>query len=249
MSRIITLLTDFGTSDSYVAEMKGRLLGLAPEATIVDITHDIAPGDVMAGAYVLRRAWPEFPRDTIHVAVVDPGVGTSRRALAVDAAGHLFTGPDNGLLESALAEFQAKAVALPEPATVSKTFHGRDVFVPAAAVLFMVRDIAKLGVPVRDPVRLGVPTARVRDGVASGTVIHIDGFGTLVTNIERAMVEGARTARAGAHAIPILATFADVAPGEPVAFIGSGGTLEIAVRNGRAVDVLKIERGAEISAA
>jgi S-adenosylmethionine hydrolase len=124
---LVTLLTDFGTSDSYVAEIKGVLLERCPSATLVDVTHAVPPGDVRAGAYLLGRAWPRFPRDTVHLAVVDPGVGTARAALALRAHGHLFVGPDNGLFTGVLRDAEVEAVVLPVPASASPTCHRREL--------------------------------------------------------------------------------------------------------------------------
>lgn len=249
MSAIVTLLTDFGLRDSYVAEVKGRLLSLAAGVTIVDVSHDIPPGDVMDGAWVLARAWRAFPEGTVHVAVVDPGVGTVRRALAVESAGHRFVGPDNGLLESALTLPHAAAYALTTPRDASPTFHGRDVFAPAAAALVQGARPADLGSLVADPVRLPVPEARREAGQLVGEVIHVDRFGTLITNIsgERVALHGA--VRVGAYDLVAMTTFADVASGDPVALIGSAGMLEIAVRDGRADSVLGLTRGAQVRAA
>lgn len=246
---IITLVTDFGTADSYVAEVKGRLLSLAPDATLVDITHAIEPGDIAAGAWVLGRAWPVFPRGTVHLAVVDPGVGTARRALAVAAGGHWFTGPDNGVLDSAVRAQDAQAVALPLPGGASATFHGRDVFAPTAAALARGRALAELGSPAPDPVRLAVPDPRREGRTIVGQVVYVDRFGTLVTNIPGARLDPAGTVRVGPHDLALRTTFGAVAAGEPLALIGSGGMLEIAVRDGRADAVLGLSRGAEVRAA
>lgn len=247
MPRVVTLLTDYGSSDSYVAEVKGRLLQTSG-LTIVDITHDVEPGDVAAAAFVLGRAWPSFPAGSVHLAVVDPGVGTSRRALAVDAGGHAFVGPDNGVLDAALAHAGAKAFALVIPEGASATFHGRDVFAPAAARLATGAMAESLGSAVGDPVRLGIPDAR-RDGKhIVGQVIYVDRFGTLVTNMRGDRIARDGSVRVGPHDIPRHRTFADVAPGHALALIGSGGTLEIAVRDGRADSALGLARGSVVRA-
>lgn len=248
MPRVVTLLTDYGSSDSYVAEVKGRLLQAAPGLSIVDITHDIEPGDIAAAAFVLGRAWPSFPSGSVHLVVVDPGVGTSRRALAVDAGGHTFVGPDNGVLDAALGHAGARAFGLATPEDASATFHGRDVFAPAAARLAAGATAESLGAAVGDPVRLGIPDAR-RDGKhIVGQVIYVDRFGTLVTNIRGDRIAPDGAVRVGPHDIPRHRTFADVASGHALALIGSGGTLEIAVRNGRADAALGLARGAEVRA-
>jgi hypothetical protein len=247
MSPIVTLLTDFGSADSYVGEVKGALLSLAPLAVVVDITHDIAPGDIASASYVLGRVWRTFPAGTVHLAVVDPGVGTRRRALAADVGGHRFVAPDNGLLSEVFAAADADVVSLPVPPTASHTFHGRDVFAPAAARLAQGAALAELGAAVSDLVHLPPRRVRVEGADLVGQVVHVDRFGTLVTNLP-ASAAGAAGAvvRLGGHSVAVHATFGDVAAGSPVAFVGSGGTLEIAVRDGRADAVLGVARGIEV---
>ncbi len=248
MSRMITLLTDFGTADGYVGEMKGTLLSLAPGATLVDVAHDIAAGDVAAGSYVLGRVWRSYPQGTVHLAVVDPGVGSQRRALAAEAGGHFFVAPDNGLLSAVFSAAKVRAVSLAVPAGASRTFHGRDVFAPAAARLVGGADLEGLGSAVADPVRLPAPLLTVEAGDLVGEVIHVDRFGTLVTNLPREHVAKEGRVRVAGHDLPLKATFADVPQGEPVAFVGSGGTVEIAVRDGRADVVMGVSRGTEVKA-
>src|SRR5438093_4539 len=183
----ITLLSDFGTADPFVGVMKGVILGIHPLAVIVDLTHHIPPQDIETGAYHLSNAWGHFPLGTVHVAVVDPGVGSSRRALAVEAEGHLFVAPDNGLLTPILDTAGWRAVALtarhymaPEP---SATFHGRDIFAHAAAHLSRGIPMENLGEPVSDPVRLETETARLEGGTIRARVVHVDRFGSLVLNV------------------------------------------------------------------
>lgn len=246
---IITLLTDFGTADSYVAEMKGVLLSRAPGATIVDISHQIAPGDVAAGQYVLARTWRHFPQGSVHLAVIDPGVGTPRRALAATAAGHFFVGPDNGLLSFLPAGREARFVSLPVADKAAPTFHGRDVFAPAAAALATGTSIQELGSPVTDPHHSPLPTPR-HDGVGVvGEVVHVDRFGTLVSNIAGDAVQSGVRIRVDETDVgPLQRTFRDVARGALVAFVGSGGTVEIAVRDGSAARLLGVGVGAEVRA-
>jgi S-adenosyl-L-methionine hydrolase (adenosine-forming) len=246
MSRIITLLTDFGTADSYVGEVKGALLSLAPQATLVDVTHDIAPGDITAGSYVLGRVWRTFPAGTVHLAVVDPGVGTRRRVLAADIAGHRFVAPDNGLLSDVFAVAHADVVSLPIPPAASRTFHGRDVFAPAAARLAQGGALSVLGAAVSDLVHLPPRRLRTEGADLIGQVVHVDRFGTLVTNLPASAVAPGTVVRLGTHAVAVHATFADVPPGSPVAFVGSGGTLEVAIRDGRADVALGVSRGVEV---
>src|SRR5438876_1636068 len=245
MAPLITLLTDFGTSDSYVAEVKAVLLSRALGAALVDVTHQIPPGDVRAGQYVLARVWHRFPEGTVHLVVVDPGVGTARRALAAGAAGHFFVAPDNGLLSPLPPA--AHFVSLPIPAGAAATFHGRDVFAPAAGQLAIGASLSHLGHPITDPVRTPLPAPR-RDGAALvGEVLYQDCFGTLVSNIPGALVKpGARISVAGTEIGPLARTFGDVARGQLVAFVGSGGTVEIAVRDGSAARLLGAGVGAEV---
>ena len=245
MSAIITLLTDFGTSDGYVAELKGTLLRLAPGATVVDLAHDIPPGDIAAAAYAIGRSWRAFPRGTVHCCVVDPGVGTSRRALAGEAEDRAFTGPDNGLFTHLLASASASLVELWPVRPASATFHGRDVFAPAAAKLALGARLPDLGAPVSDPVLLRAPMLLHYGEDVVGEVVHVDRFGTLVTNLPGSPESGGDV-RVGAMVLPLSTTFADVAPGRLVAFIGSGGTLEVAARDARADAVLKLGLGAEV---
>ncbi len=233
---IVTLLTDFGTADGYAGEMKGVVLARAPSAVLVDITHEIEPGDVVAGAYTLGRGWRRFPPRTVHLAVVDPGVGSPRRAIACEAGGQCFVGPDNGLLEAAFSASNLRCVELEVSRDASPVFHGRDVFAPAAAALAEGKALRDLGRPITDPERL--PAQK------PGTIVHVDRFGTLVTNLPGP--GNAIELRVGSRAIPVGRTFADVAVGELVAYVGSGGMLEIAVRNGRADAVLQMKRGDRI---
>jgi S-adenosylmethionine hydrolase len=249
VSRVITLLTDFGTADSYVGELKGMLLSTAADAVLVDITHDIPRGDVAAASYVLGRTWRAFPRGTVHLAVVDPGVGTERRAVAAPVAGHGFVAPDNGLLSDVFAVADARVVRLPVPAGASRTFHGRDVFAPAAARLVRGTSLGDLGTPVSDLVHLPPRRPRAEGGEIVGHVIHVDGFGTLVTDLPGDAVAEDATVRLGRHTVALRGTFGDVAAGESVAVVGSAGTVEVAVRDGRADTVLGLTRGAEVRAA
>ena len=246
MSAIITLLTDFGTADGYVAEMKGVLLSLVPDVRLVDLTHDIPSGDIRAAAYALGRAWQAFPADTVHLAVVDPGVGTARRALAVEVGAQMFVAPDNGLLSQVLEGRSFRALALTALTNAAPTFHGRDVFAPAAAALAL-GDTVEAG-PIADPVRLPAAQLVRRGGDVLGEVIHVDRFGTLITNIPSGRIAERAVVRVSAYELTLQRTFGDVAPGDPVAFIGSGGMVEVAVRDGRADVVLGASRGTEIAA-
>jgi len=246
--RAITLLTDFGTADGYIAEVKGTLLSRAPDVMLVDLTHDVPPGDIAEAAYCIGRAWRRFPPGTVHLCVVDPGVGTERRALAITAAGQFFVGPDNGLFTDIVSAKQSAAVSLPMISGAAPTFHGRDVFAPAAAALAGGAELSSLGPPATDLVKLPQTRPQRRGEFLVGEVIHVDRFGTLVSNLPSAKIAPGATVRLGVYDLPLRTTFADVPPGDPVAFAGSGGTIEIAVRNGRADVVLGAGRGVEVRA-
>ena len=244
MRPIITLLTDFGTADGYVAVMKGVLFSLAPDSEIVDLSHDIPPHDVELARLTVARYWRRFPSGAVHLALVDPGVGTARACLAVESEARYLVGPDNGVLSPALLLPGARAVALPVPPAAARTFHGRDVFAPAAAALAMGQVLDSLGVAVDAPlVRRTKEAVRREDGAVVGEVIAIDRFGNAITNLL-----GARSGvvAAAGRPIPIRGTYADVAPGAPVAISGSTGLLEIAVREGSAAASLGLVRGAAV---
>ena len=238
---LITLLTDFGTADGYVAEMKGVLLTSAPAVQVVDLSHDIAPHDVEAARLAVARYWRRFPPGTIHVVVVDPGVGSDRQAIAVLSEGRFLVGPDNGVLSPALLLPGGRAVSLPVPADAAPTFHGRDVFAPAAAALARGAPLDSLGQPLEEPVIRRTPEAvREDDGWLRGEVIVIDRFGNAVTNllgVHRGDV------RIGTRDVPLRRTYADVATGEAIALVGSSGLIEIAVRDGNAAHTLALSRG------
>jgi len=247
MNGIVTLLTDYGTADGYAGEVKGALLRAAPGLTLVDITHDIAPGDVAAAAWVLGRTWRSFPEGTTHFAVVDPGVGTARRALGAVAGGHAFVAPDNGLLSLVAGAAALEAVELGPPEGASATFHGRDVFAPAAARLALGAPHQILGRPVSDLVLMARPVLRREGKKLIGCVMHVDRFGTLVTNLAPGDLPRTPRIQAGGRDVPLRMTFGDVPAGTLVAFVGSAGTLEIAVRDGRADVQLGLGRGDEIT--
>ncbi|HLQ68938.1 MAG TPA: SAM-dependent chlorinase/fluorinase [Gemmatimonadales bacterium] len=244
---IITLLTDFGTVDSYVAEVKAEILSRAPDVTLVDISHDVPPGDIRAAQYLLSRAWKRFPVGTIHLAIVDPAVGTERRALAAETGAHRFLAPDNGLLS--FLSLDARFVALPVPRDAAPTFHGRDVFAPAVAALASGKRLDQVGESIKQPLRSPLPTPRSQGDGVIGEVLYVDRFGTLVSNISPEMVEpGVRIRVAGTEVGPLRRTFGDAARGALVAFTGSGGTVEIAVRDGSAARLLGVGVGAEVRA-
>lgn len=236
---IITLLTDFGDRDIYVASMKGVILGLNPQAVLVDLSHEVAPQDVRAGAFLLAAAAPYFPQGAIHLAVVDPGVGSQRRALAARCKGRFWVGPDNGLFSLAWAGApDLQAVSLENPVyfrpEVSATFHGRDIFAPVAAHLSLGVELHRLGPPLPDPVSLPYPAPVFAGETARGEIIYVDHFGNLVSNIKadtlRHWLGGhAGRIRVGNVILPGLShTYQDAAPGQFLALEGSHGFLEIA---------------------
>lgn len=251
---IVTLTTDFGGGDYYVGALKGAILSIEPEAQLVDISHQIPPQDVLAAAFVLRHAAREFPPGTVHLAVVDPGVGTPRRPLALQSGRHLWVGPDNGLFsfvldcaDSRVHEIARRDLGRPNP---SHTFHGRDLFAPLAAHLCRGLDLAAVGPPVADPVRLAESKPRKSADRIAGHIVHVDGFGNLVSNIAAADLVPWRSAlciRVGALVLTELCrTYGDVASGAPLALIGSAGLLEVAVNCGHAARQLGVERGAPV---
>ena len=244
MSRIITLLTDFGTADGYVGEVKGVLLTGAPEATLIDITHDIPAQDVEAARLTLARVWRRFPPGTVHLVVVDPGVGTDRAALAVASDERFLVGPDNGVLSPALLIADARVVSLETPANAAATFHGRDVFAPAAARLASGAAIEALGFPATQPrIRRTPEPRRTGDGALLGEVISVDRFGNAITNLV-----GLRTGtvEAAGLSLPLRRTYGEAPIGAPVAIVGSSGLIEIAVRDGSAARALRLTRGAAV---
>jgi S-adenosylmethionine hydrolase len=253
---VITFTTDFGLRDPYVAEMKGVVLGIAgtaPGLHLVDVTHDIQPHDITEGALAVEAAAPRFPPGTVHVAVVDPGVGSDRRGIVVRARGQLFVGPDNGLFTPFVGDPDREVFELASPAhrlpRVSRTFHGRDVFAPAAAHLALGVPPATLGPPVGDPVRLTWPEVREAAGAVAGSVVHVDRFGNLVTSIAASHVEalGAEArVRIGGRVLPLVGTYADLPAGGAGALVGSRNRLEIAVREGSAAGVLQARRGTPV---
>ena len=242
---VITLLTDFGTADGYVGEMKGVLIAGAPGAQLVDLTHDVSPQDIESGRLVVARCWRRFPPGTVHLVVVDPGVGSDRRALAVESDGRLLVGPDNGVLSPALLAPGALAVVLPVPPRAAPTFHGRDLFAPAAARLATGTPLEELGTAVEeDPVVRRTPEARRQpDGSIAGVVIAVDRFGNAVTNL---VAFGGGTVVVDGRELPLRRVYADAASGEPLAVTGSNGLVEIAVRDGSAAHVLGLEKGKSV---
>ncbi len=251
--RLLTLTTDFGLDDAYVAAMKGVALSVNPNLRLVDVTHGIAAQDVMEAAFVLREAIPYFPPETVHLVVVDPGVGTERRALALRIGDQYFVGPDNGLF-SLLPGAPDEAVVLDNPdvwrsPTPSATFHGRDIFAPAAAHLASGRALTNLGSPAADIQRLHWVQPLADEQGLRGWVVHIDRFGNAITNVPADLLDAHRAGRSvkcyvGSTALDAVhTTYADVEPGEPVALVGSSGMLEVGVNGGDAARLLSIQKG------
>ena len=260
MNRIITLTTDFGTRDGFVGVMKGVILSINPHATIVDITHDISPQNIEQGAFLFANAVKYFPAHAIHVVVVDPGVGSARRPMAVQLGETIFVAPDNGVLSYVLRPAErssvVRAVHLTNPAywlpRVSATFHGRDIFAPVAAHLSLGVPRDALGEPIDDWVKLSAcaNAARLGEEIV-GRVVHIDRFGNAITNIGEEMLAGMDRARVvvriGAHSLRgIKPTYVAVASGEALALISSSRQIEIAVRDGNAAQTLGIRIGDEV---
>lgn len=245
---VVTFTTDFGTSDSYVGTMKGVVLSLAPDASLVDITHGIPRHDIRAGAMALAQTARYFPPGTIHTAVVDPGVGGERADVVVASAGQLFVGPDNGLLAMAAtpprrafritaSQFKAEAV--------SPTFHGRDVFAVTAGRLASGWAASDAGPELPAIAELSLRDDGALGTEARGEVVHVDGFGNLLTSLSGGACTGQWTLHCKGHAVDLAGgrTFSDVAPGAWVLYLGSAGRIEIAVRNGSAAAALQAHVG------
>lgn len=254
---ILAFLTDFGLTDHYVGAMKGVALGICPEASLIDVTHGIAPQDVLGGALELAAACPYFPSGTVFVVVVDPGVGSTRRAIAVEAGGQRFVAPDNGVLTLACArtppdrvvDLQASRYAR---TSISRTFEGRDRFTPAAAWLAAGIDLGSLGPLVERYEQLSIPHARVVGTALDGEVLRADRFGNLITSIDRAAFDAWAAGAdcvvhvAGVRAGSVVGTYADAPPGALCALFGSSDRLEVAVHGGSAADRIEAARGAAI---
>jgi len=261
----ITITTDFGTTDAYVPAMKGTMQSICPAVRFLDVTHEISPQDVMEAAFVLRSARPYFPDDVVHLVVVDPGVGTDRRAIALRAEGQWFVGPDNGVFPLILDQASPEAmVELDDPtfwrsASPSTTFHGRDIFAPAAAHLAAGRSVAELGSPIDtlEPLQWARPTTAA--GTVQGWIVHVDHFGNCITNIPRttlAEAAGLEQSSPPLDAFPSLTayvgnttldalhpTYGAVPEGDPLLLFGSTGHLEIAANGGNAAELLDIRKG------
>jgi S-adenosyl-L-methionine hydrolase (adenosine-forming) len=252
MSPLIALLTDFGRQDAYAGVLHGVIAGIAPEARVIDLTHDVPPQDVRAGAFLLLTAYRYFPPETIFVVVVDPGVGTARAILAIRAGGHIFVGPDNGVLRWAVedaagrAAGPVKSVRVEEPAfrlpEVSHTFHGRDVIAPAAAHLARGVPLGALGPPAGPLVGAPFPRPVEVAGGLAGEVLYVDRFGNAITNLP----PGPGIVRVAGQAVPRRGAYAEGTPGRPLALAGSAGLIEVAVPGGSAAATLGIGAGTPV---
>jgi S-adenosyl-L-methionine hydrolase (adenosine-forming) len=256
---IISLITDFGTQDEYVGVLKAVILGIDPTAVPVDVSHAVDPQDIAQAAFLLQASYVHFPPGSIHLVVVDPGVGTARDILFLEAGDHRFIAPDNGVLSLVMEDrplIRLRRIDNPawRRAAVSPTFHGRDIVAPAAALLSGGADPAGLG-PEADPesvVRLNDLKARRTSAGIEGRVVQVDRFGNLITNVDRELLETAMSGcvpeiRVGEETVRgVCRTYSDRAPGEPLALIGSRGALEVAVNCGNAARALRIGKGAPV---
>jgi S-adenosylmethionine hydrolase len=256
-SGIITLATDFGLTDPYVAMMKGVILSINPDVRLVDISHQIKAGSILQAAGIIRETFLYFPIGTIHVAVVDPGVGSTRRLMGLEAGDHLFVGPDNGIFWPLIRKFKkAKAIHLTESryflSKVRKTFHGREVFSPVAAHLSLGVALEEMGTPMADPIRLELPAPSEKGGILYGQIIRVDNFGNLITNIsantlDQFLKKAPLHIQVGNLAVKELShVYSDAAEGEPLALINSSDWLEVAVNLGRASEYAGLDSGEAI---
>ncbi len=243
MKHIITLCTDFGIEDPYAGVMKGVILGINPEARIVDITHSIPKFEVLTGALTLSSYYCYYPQGTIHIAVIDPGVGSDRKPIAMEADGNYFVGPDNGLFsliykrsKTCIREITNPEYMRPQ---VSSTFHGRDIFAPAAAHISLGASINELGDEVLSPVTIELPEPEILRDRVSGEIIHTDSFGNLLTNIPGEMVKRGSQVFVGELSLGApKSSYRSAKKGELLAIIGSSGYLEISLNRGSAYEAL-----------
>jgi hypothetical protein len=253
----IALITDFGMQDWFVGAMKGVIVGINPRAAVVDITHEIPAGDIRAAAFALAASYRFFPKGTVHVAVVDPGVGTQRRAIAVKTKRYIFVGPDNGVLSFALAREEIQAIrALTNKKfflrPISHTFHGRDIFAPVAAQLSRSVPIQKFGPALKSFTQLSWPQPRLDGREVKGEVIYIDRFGNAITNLgveHMTRLQGAKCTVhfKGCRVCPLRDSYQAVPPGKPVAILGSSNFVEIALNRGSAAEKFQIKIGDSVS--
>lgn len=246
---IVTLTTDFGLQDHYVGAMKGVIAGIAPGVRVIDVTHGVPAHDVAEGAFAIAQAWRYFPPGSVHVVVVDPGVGSLRRALAAAAAGHLFAAPDNGVLSQVFEQEPRRELRAIDPrrglAAVSRTFHGRDLFAPVGARLAAGMEFAEVGAPLDSAQTL--PSSAPRNGL--GRVLHIDGFGNVVTSFRRGDLAAGAGLRLGGLTVRAWADcYAAAADAAPFLIVGSCGYVEVSVNRGSAAALAGVRAGAQVSA-
>lgn len=257
-SGIITLLTDFGTQDPFVGVMKGVMLSIMRDCTFVDLTHDVPPQDVTTGMFLLESSFRYFPEGTVHLAVVDPSVGSQRKGMAASAHGHFFVAPDNGLLTEVLTSSDASRAVYLEEQTffrnpVSSSFHGRDIFAPVAAAIAQGTQLEALGPPCEAPHLLPIPEPVISDDKLLGQVIHVDWFGNLITNLSHGMFAQHMAASPCTVQVAdvciqgIAPYYSAVEPGDMLAIFTSFGRLEIAQRNGNAMQTLEVGVGTPVT--
>ncbi|MFN3742238.1 MAG: S-adenosyl-l-methionine hydroxide adenosyltransferase family protein [Anaerolineales bacterium] len=252
---LITLTTDFGQRDGFVGIMKGVILGIFPQARLIDLSHEVEPQNVRQAAYILQRAAPFFPNGTVHLAVVDPGVGTERRTLAARLGEQFFVGPDNGLITLLLARAESRGETIEIVhldrreywlTPLSSTFHGRDIFAPCAAYLARGVPLRELGTPIADPIRLSFPSPERQGKVWKALIVYVDRFGNLITNFAANLLGEQRAVRiyiSGYRIEGIAPSYAHRPPGSLVAVIDSDGFLEIALVNDNAAHKLGLKEG------
>jgi S-adenosyl-L-methionine hydrolase (adenosine-forming) len=246
---IITLTTDFGLADPFVGMMKGVILGIAPGAQLVDLTHEIHSYEVLEAALVIQASYPYFPMGTVHLIVVDPGVGSERRPIAASANGHIFVAPDNGVLSLILEDSPAYEITNKSlfAGPISQTFHGRDIFAPVAAHLASGMSVEAVGPRIHDFVKRSFPGPRLNGNRLLAAVLRIDKFGNLITNLRRKdLGEEFSITVAGQRITKFYGSFSEANPGDFFAIEGSAGFIELALNQDSAAERLKVERGAEI---
>jgi len=238
MPRLLSFLSDFGLADGYVAQVKARILSAVQDLTIVDITHDLEAYDILSGAWLLYTTYPTFPQGTVHLAVVDPGVGTSRRALIVEKTGHLFVGPDNGIFSFLYPARSVIDITWRPQGAIAPSFHGRDLFAPVAIGLLSGATALELGNAITDPIRLDV---------ASPQVVHIDRYGNIVTNITPGQLQDHALVLHGHVIRNLVTTFGDLSQDDLGLIVGSAGTIEIVARQAHAASRLGARVGMPVS--
>jgi S-adenosyl-L-methionine hydrolase (adenosine-forming) len=253
-SGIVTLTTDFGSRSSYVGSLRGALLSVSADLVLADLSHDISHFEIMEAALILRAAAPAYPPGTVHLAVVDPGVGGARRPIVVESGGYFFVGPDNGVFTPFLSEGASLTVLDPDRVSrgvVSPTFHGRDLFAPAAAEIALGAAPGTLGNAGSDPVHLHWPVPRATPLGLEAVVLHVDPFGNVITNVPESLLpehrHDLRVRLGGVSTAAWTRTYAEVPAGTLVALVGSGGLVEVAVNRGSAAERLGVREGDVVS--